>query len=93
MGRFGALAVSGPGGGVPTDLDLDTLELFTRFFTLEELIADFHLLDLSVRELTVLKIAFLHEIARQVAEDSTLRNAVRTRLEAVMDAIRPSTAT
>ena len=93
MGRYGALAVSVPGGGIPTDLDLDTLELFARFFTLEELIADFHLLDLSARELTVLKIAFLHEIARVVAEEPTLRTSVRTRIQAVMDALRPATST
>jgi hypothetical protein len=91
MGRYGALAVSVPGS--PTDLDLDTLELFARFFTLEELIADFHLLDLSVRELTVLKIAFLHEIARQLAEQPTLRDSVRTRIGEVMDALRPPTST
>ena len=93
MGRFGALAFSVPGGGVPQDLDLDTVELFARFFSVEELIANLQLLDLSVRELTILKTAVLHEIARVIAEDANLRAAVRTRAQEVFRAMRPSAST
>lgn len=69
--------------GVPPDLDLSTLELFTRFFTIEELITDLHFLTLSARQLTMLKAALLQELARQVATTPAVRTAVRTRVQQV----------
>jgi len=90
MGMYGALAVSLTGGGIPQDLDLDTVELFTHFFTTEELITNLHVLDLSVRELTVLKASLLQELARQMAQQPPLRNAVRERCQSVYATISAS---
>ncbi len=90
MGRPAALALSLSGGGVPQDLDLDTMDLFSLFFSAEELIANFQLLDLSVRELTVLKSVLLQEIARQIAQRADVREAVRARLQRVYTTVRPA---
>jgi hypothetical protein len=90
MGMYGALAVSLAGGGIPQDLDLDTMELFTHFFSTEELISNLHFLDLSVRELTILKAALLQELARQIAQQRPLRDAVRDRCQLVYTAISAS---
>jgi hypothetical protein len=75
-------------GGIPQDLDLNTVELFSRFFTTEELIRDFRLLELTVRELTILKATLLSELARLIAERSDLRIAVRERFLLVSEALR-----
>jgi hypothetical protein len=90
MGMYGALAISLAGGGIPHDLDLETTELFSHFFTTEELIRDLHVLDLSVRELTLLKASLLQELARQITQQPPLRNAVRERCRSVYATINSS---
>jgi hypothetical protein len=89
MALYGGLSVSLLGGGIPQELDLDTIELFSQFFTLEELITNFRLEDLTVRELTILKAAVLQTIASQMAEAGTPRDAVRVRFQAVWSLLRP----
>lgn len=86
MGRHGALATA---PGILQDLDVDTMELFCRFFSVEELINNFQLLDLNARELTILKVVLLQEMARHIAEQSALRNAVRDRFQTVAQVLRP----
>ena len=88
MGLFGALEIST--GGAPQDVDVSTIELFSRFFTAEELI-QFQLLELSARELAILKVTVLQELARLIAERPELRIAVRARVQAVFQALgRPA---
>ena len=79
MGLYAALA----GGVFPQELDLETTELFSHFFSTEELITNLHFLDLTVRELTLLKASLLQELARQIAQQSNLREAVRQRCQSV----------
>ena len=67
---------------VPQGLDLNTVELFARFFTIEEMVNTLHLEQLSVQELTLLKGALLQELAKQLAADA-VRSAVRTRVQIV----------
>ena len=81
---WGALAT---GAGIPQNLDLDTMELFLRFFTVEELITDLHIHELGVRELTILKASLLQEVARQIAQQTTLKDAVKGRCRAVFSAL------
>ncbi len=83
MGLYAALA----GAVTPQALDLDTTELFSHFFTMEELIRELHVLDLSVGELTILKAALLQELARQIAQQRSLRDAVRDRCQSVYAAM------
>ena len=90
MARFSALAISSSGGGIPQDLDLDTIELFSHFFTAEELIGELHVFELSLRELAMLKAVLLQELARQIAQQSTVREAVRQRCRTISGIIRPS---
>ena len=88
MGLHGALEIST--GGSPQDVDLSTIELFSRFFTPEELI-QFQLLELSARELAILKVTLLQELARLIAERQELRIAVRARVQVVFQALgRPA---
>lgn len=89
MGLFGALEIST--GGSPQDVDLSTIELFSRFFTQEELIQNVQLLELSARELAILKVTLLQELARLIAEGPELRRAVRARVQIVFQALgRPA---
>ena len=87
MAVYGALS----GGFIPQDLDLDTMELFLHFFSAEELINDFQLLDLSVREVTILKAIVLREMTLRLAQQATLTDPVRVRFQAVYTALRPPT--
>jgi hypothetical protein len=89
MARFSALAVSSS-GGIPQDLDLDTVELFSHFFNAEELIGELRVLELSSRELTMLKAVLLQELARQIARQNTIREAVRERCRTISGIMRPS---
>jgi hypothetical protein len=84
--------IGGLGGGTPQDLDLDTIELFTYFIPLEELITSYQLHDLSVREVIILKAAVLHEMGRQIVLGAALGDAVRTRFRDVWNRLRPQTA-
>jgi hypothetical protein len=84
MGLHGSV----PGTDVPEDLDLDTIELLLRFFTMEELVGEYQLHDLNVRELTILKATVLQELARQIAALPALRSEVRARLRVVWNALR-----
>jgi hypothetical protein len=88
--RPAALAFSLTGSGIPQDLDLDTLDLFSYFFTTEELISSFQLLDLSAREVTVLKAVLLQELARQIVQQPSVREAVRARFQGVFGHLRPA---
>jgi len=87
MAVYGALS----GGFIPQDLDLDTMELFLHFFSAEELINDFQLLDLSVREVTILKAIVLREMTLRLAQQATLTDPVRAKFQAVYTALRPPT--
>jgi hypothetical protein len=86
--RPAALALSLSGGGIPQDLDLDTMDLFSHFFSPEELISNLQLLDLTVRELTVLKSVLLQEMARQIVQQVSVRDAVRARVQGVQAQLR-----
>lgn len=91
MGLHGALEIST--GGTPQDVDLSTLELFSRFFTPEELIQNVQLLELSARELAILKVTLLQELARLIAERPELRVAVRARVQVVFQTLgRPASS-
>ena len=88
MALYGALEIST--GGMPQDVDLSTIELFSRFFTPEELI-HFQFLELSARELAILKVTLLQELARLIAERPELRVAVRARVQVVFQTLgRPA---
>lgn len=90
MALYGALEIST--GGTPQDADLSTIELFSRFFTPEELV-QFQFLELSARELAILKVTLLQELARQIAERPELRVAVRARIQVVFQALgRPASS-
>jgi hypothetical protein len=67
----------------PQGLDLNTVELFARFFSIEELITRLHIQDLDAPQLTLLKAALLQELARNVAPQSAVWTAVRERVQAV----------
>jgi hypothetical protein len=70
------------------ELDLNTVELFARFFTIPEMVTSLGFLHINPRELTLLKAALLQELSRQVALQGAMRAAVR---EAVINALpRPS---
>ena len=88
MGMFGALSMSTTGGGIVQDLDLGTVELFSHFFSVAEMITDLQFTDLSIRELTILKGALLLEVGRQIAEGTT-RDAVRGRIREILRLLRP----
>jgi len=92
MGMFGALSISTTGAGIAQELDLGTVELFSHFFSVAEMITDLHFADLSVRELTILKGALLLEVARQIAQGTT-RDAVRGRVREIVSLLRPQSET
>jgi hypothetical protein len=88
MGMFGALSGSLTGAVIAQDLDLGTVELFSHFFSVTEMITDLQFADLSVKELTILKGALLLEVARQIAQ-RTARDAVRGRVREIVSVLRP----
>jgi hypothetical protein len=69
--------------GATHDLDLNTVELFGRFFSIEEMLDDLYILTLSTRELTLLTAVLLQEVAKQISQHPALRDAVRTRVRSV----------
>ena len=56
----------------------------------EELIGELRVFELSLRELAMLKAVLLQELARQIAQQSTVREAVRQRCRTISGIIRPS---
>jgi hypothetical protein len=74
------MLITGLAGMTPEDLNLETMQLLLHFFSVEELIDDLKLVDLSIRELTILKATLLQEMAAQVARQSGVRDAVRARV-------------
>jgi hypothetical protein len=87
MGLIGGLR-----GVTPQDLDLDTIELFSYFIPLEDLISTYQLHDLSVKELTILKAAVLQTMAAQITQGEPLGEAVRSRFGSVWNLLRPGGA-
>jgi hypothetical protein len=75
----------------PQDLDLNTLELFTAFFSLDEVVTVLQLLGRTAQELAVLKVALLHELARQIAQQQppTIHDAVKARVQQVANLLPP----
>ena len=83
------MIITGLAGTTPQDLDLETMQLLLHFFTVEELVNELQLVDLSIRELTFIKSAVLQEIATQIVGHTALRGAVRARVQLVSGLIRP----
>jgi len=82
------MLITGLAGTPPQDLDLETMQLLLHFFTVDELVNELQLLDLTTRELTILKSAILQEMATQVLQHTVVKNAVRARVQSVSGLIR-----
>ena len=77
--------------GAAQELDLNTVELFNRFFSMRELIR-LHIADLSVGQLALLKVALLQELAKQINDNDRLREAVKNRVQEVAGMMREDSA-
>ncbi len=87
MGIMGGLS----GENIQQELDMNTVDLFLHFFTIEELVNELHFLDLGVKELILLKAALLQEVGRLIGQEAVLRTAVRGRVQDVLAVLRPET--
>lgn len=72
----------------PQDVYAAVLPFFLRFFSAEELVTSFRLLDLDVKELILLKEVLVQEIFRQLA-NAPMRDALRARFREVYDELQP----
>lgn len=77
--------------GAAQELDLNTVELFNRFFSMRELI-QLHIADLSVGQLALLKAALLQELAKQIDDNDGLREAVKNQVKRVADMMHEDSA-
>jgi hypothetical protein len=87
MGIMGGLS----GENILQDLDMNTVDLFLHFFTIEQLVNDLHVLDLNVRELILLKAAVLQEVSLMLRQE-TERTRVQRRVRDVVRVLRPETS-
>jgi hypothetical protein len=83
------MIITGLMGTTPEELNLETMQLLLHFFTVEELVNDLHVLDLSARELTVVRATILQEMAGQLRQQAFVRDAVKSRVQTIFTVMRP----